>query len=62
MTEGVDGEDGKIRLGLAQMMKRMWKFLAIGDEEVDVSPLVQQLASRHLSEFGNGLSMQMQWD
>ena len=57
MPERVDGEDGKIRLGLAQVMERMREFEAVGDEEVDVRPLAQQLSRRHLSELGHRLGV-----
>lgn len=36
VTETVNGDEGKIRFGFAQMMQGMSKFHTIGDEEIDV--------------------------
>ena len=55
MAEGVDGEDGEVALRLAQMVERVGKFKTVGNEEVDVGSLVQQLAGSHLCELFDDL-------
>ena len=55
VAEGVDGEDGEVALRLAQMVERVGKFKTVGNEEVDVGSLVQQLAGSHLCELFDDL-------
>lgn len=37
VTEWIDGDQGEVRLGLAQMVQWMSETIAIGNEEVDVA-------------------------
>ena len=55
VTERVDGKDGEVGLAFTQVMKRMGKFLPIGDKKVNVRFLVQKLSRRHLRELGGSL-------
>ena len=55
VAERVYGEDWEVALSLSQMVERVGKLESVGNKEVDVGSLGQQLAGGHLCEFFDGL-------
>ena len=49
LPKGVNGDEGQVVLGLAQMVEGMGKLDPVGCQEVDLLPLRQQLTLHQLT-------------